>query len=64
MIFNVYIYEGTTSSEELSHELAGDAVRHYCAEKDISFDERLNRWDEHEKGKTRSQTHFPFAENK
>ena len=51
MIFNVYIYEGTTSDEELSHELASDAVRHYCAEKDISFDERLNRWDEHEKGK-------------
>ncbi len=51
MIYNVYIYEGTTSSEELSHELAKDAVMHFCAENDINFDENLNRWSEGEKGK-------------
>ena len=51
MTFNVYIYEGTTSSEELSHELAKDAVRNYCTQKGIVFDDRMNRWNETEKGK-------------
>ena len=51
MTFSVYIYEGTTSSEELSHELATDAVRHYCAENGIDFDENSNKWAEEEKGK-------------
>ena len=51
MTFSVYIYEGTTSSEELSHELATDAVRHYCAENGIVFDENSNKWAEEEKGK-------------
>ncbi len=51
MIFNVYIYEGTTSSEELSHRLALDAVVHYCLEKEIAFDDEINKWTEGEKGK-------------
>ena len=51
MTFSVYIYEGTTSSEELSHELATDAVRHYCAENGTVFDENSNKWAEEEKGK-------------
>ncbi len=51
MIFNVYIYEGTTSGEELSHELARDAVINYCSQKGIDFDDKVNRWSEAEKGK-------------
>ncbi|MBR6473222.1 MAG: 4'-phosphopantetheinyl transferase superfamily protein [Firmicutes bacterium] len=51
MIFNVYIYEGTTSSEELSHSLARDAVIYYCREKGISFDDEKHKWAEGEKGK-------------
>ena len=61
MIFNVYIYEGTTSMDELSHRLAFDAVSHYCAEKGIPFDENVNRWEEGEKGKpyfTELPVHF------
>lgn len=51
MTFNVYIYEGTTSGEELSHELAKDAVINYCSQKGIDFDDKVNRWSEAEKGK-------------
>lgn len=51
MIFNVYIYEGTTSSEELSHRLALDAVVNYCLEKEIAIDDEINKWTEGEKGK-------------
>ncbi len=51
MIFNVYIYEGTTSGEELSHELAKDAVINYCSQKGIDFDDKVNRWSEAERGK-------------
>lgn len=51
MTFNVYIYEGTTSADELSHELARDAVMNYCSQNNIDFDEKMNRWDETEKGK-------------
>ena len=51
MTFNVYIYEGAASSEELSHELAKDAVRDYCTQKNIDFNEEVNRWEEMEKGK-------------
>ena len=51
MIFNVYIYEGTTSGEGLSHSLASDAVKKYCLGKGISFDVEKNGWAEGEKGK-------------
>lgn len=51
MTFNVYIYEGTTSGEELSHELAKDAVINYCSQKGIDFDDKVNRWSEAERGK-------------
>ena len=51
MTFDVYIYEGNSSMEELSRELAADAVRNYCAQKDIEFNEDVNRWEESEKGK-------------
>ena len=51
MTFNVYIYEGTTSGEELSHELATDAVINYCSQKGIDFDDKVNRWSEAERGK-------------
>lgn len=51
MIFNVYIYEGTTSGEELSHELAKDAVINYCTQNNIDFDDKVNRWSEAERGK-------------
>ncbi len=51
MTFNVYIYEGTTSGEELSHELAKDAVINYCSPKGIDFDDKVNRWSEAERGK-------------
>ena len=51
MTFNVYIYEGTTSGEELSHELAKDAVINYCSQKGIDFDNKVNRWSEAERGK-------------
>ena len=37
--------------EELSGRLAEDAVKHYCAEKGIPFDEDRNKWAEGEKGK-------------
>ena len=51
MTFNVYIYEGTTSGEELSHELAKDAVINYCSQKGIDFNDKVNRWSEAERGK-------------
>lgn len=51
MIFNVYIYEGMTSSDELSHSLATDAVKSYCEEKGIVFNEKNHKWAETEKGK-------------
>ena len=51
MTFNVYIYEGTTSGEELSHELAKDAVINYCTQNNIDFDDKVNRWSEAERGK-------------
>ena len=51
MTFDVYIYEGTTSGEELSHELAKDAVINYCSQKGIDFDDKVNRWSEAERGK-------------
>ncbi len=51
MTFNVYIYEGTTSGEELSHELAKDAVINYCSQIGIDFNDKVNRWSEAERGK-------------
>lgn len=51
MTYLVYIYEGNSMAEELSHELAADAVRNYCTQNNISFDKEVNRWEVTEKGK-------------
>jgi len=51
MEYRVFIYEGTTSVEALSHELSKDAVKLYCEEKGIPFSEEINVREEGEHGK-------------